>query len=68
MVEATDTLASLQGRVLGDASVGRASVTVTMTGTDPDVGTLEMLATSGKIEKFSIGGVQLFFDDFCLEE
>jgi hypothetical protein len=66
--EITDSLASLDGQVLGDAAIGTVQVVVTLD-TPPgnnEQGSVELRALTGVIEKFTLGGVQLFVKDVCL--
>lgn len=70
LVEVTTGMASLNGRVLGDPAIGTAMVTVNITslpGASPQVGTVQLQAVSGLIEKFTLGGVQKFIDEVCFQ-
>jgi len=63
-------LLQANGKVIGKSGAGRAAIVVNMTstaeGTGFSRGTLELHATQGKIETFSIGGLQLFIDNVCM--
>jgi hypothetical protein len=69
LVEVTTSLANLNGIVMGDPSIGTVQVTVALNGAvgvSPEQGTLTLTALSGQIEKFTIGGVQLYVDNVCM--
>jgi hypothetical protein len=70
LVEVTTSLADLDGRVLGNPAIGTAEVSVVLNGPvgqSPEQGTLTLQALSGQIEKFTIGGVQLYIDHVCMQ-
>ena len=70
LVEVTTSLANLDGIVMGDPSIGTARVNVVLNGqigVSPEQGTLTLTALSGQIEKFTIGGVQLYVDNVCIQ-
>jgi hypothetical protein len=70
LVEVTTGMASLNGRVLGDPAIGTALVTVNMLsapGASPEVGTVQLQAVTGAIEKFTPGGIQMFIKDVCFQ-
>ena len=70
LVETTTGMSSLDGLVLGDPAIGTARVTVTMltpAGANPEQGIVQLQMESGLIEKFTIGGVQKYIDDLCIQ-
>lgn len=70
LVEVTTSLAALNGIVMGDPSIGTVQVTVALNGavgTSPEQGTLTLTALTGQIEKWTIGGVQLYIDNVCTQ-
>jgi hypothetical protein len=70
LVEVTTSLADLDGRVLGNPAIGTAEVSVVLNGPvgqSPEQGTLTLQALSGQIEKFTIGGIQLYIDNVCMQ-
>ena len=49
---------------------GTAEVTVVLTGAvgqSPERGALTLQARSGQIQKFTVGGIQLYIDDVCMQ-
>jgi hypothetical protein len=67
--EVTDSLASLNGAVLGRPALGTVDVTVSLNPPgegQAEVGTVELRARTGSIGKFTVGGVQLFLKNVCL--
>jgi hypothetical protein len=70
LIEVTTSLAGLNGMVMGDPSIGRVQVTVALTGavgTSPEQGTITLTALTGQIEKWTIGGVQVYVDNVCMQ-
>jgi hypothetical protein len=70
LVETTTGMSSLDGLVLGDPAIGTARVTVTMltpAGANPEKGIVQLQMESGLIEKFTIGGIQKYIDDLCIQ-
>lgn len=70
LIEVTTSLATLNGIVMGDPSIGRVQVTVALTGavgTSPEQGTVTLTALTGQIEKWTIGGVQVYADNVCMQ-
>ncbi len=69
LIEVTTSLANLDGIVMGDPSIGTVRVNVALIGaigTSPEQGTLTLTALTGQIEKWTIGGVQLYIDNVCM--
>ncbi len=55
---------------MGDPVIGMAKITVALTGAvgaSPEQGTLTLQALSGQIEKLSLGGIQLYLDNVCMQ-
>jgi hypothetical protein len=70
LVEVTTSLLALNGRVLGDPAVGEVQVIVNMVtppGASPEKGTLTLVANNGQIEKFTLGGRNLYADNLCMQ-
>jgi len=70
LIEVTTSLANLDGMVMGDPSIGTARINVVLNGqigVSPEQGTLTLTALSGQIEKFTMGGVQLYVDNVCIQ-
>jgi hypothetical protein len=66
--EISDSVTSVDGEVLGDAGIGTVQVVVTLD-TPPgnhEKGSVELRALTGTIEKFTLGGVQVFLRDVCM--
>jgi hypothetical protein len=62
-------LATANGRVIGNAAKGTAEVVVNMTPSASgtwNIGTLELRARQGKIESYSVSGIQVLKDDECI--
>jgi hypothetical protein len=69
LVEVTTSLANLDGIVMGEPSIGTVRVNVALNGpigTSPEQGTLTLTALTGQIEKWTVGGVQLYVDNVCM--
>lgn len=70
LTEVTTSLASLDGAVMGDPAIGTVDVSVVLNGpvgTSPEQGTVTLLARTGLIEKFTIGGIQVYIDNVCMQ-
>lgn len=70
LVEVTTSLVDLDGRVMGDPAIGTVDVSVVLNGpvgTSPEQGTVTLQARTGQIEKFTVGGIQLYIDNVCMQ-
>jgi hypothetical protein len=66
--ESSSGFAAMNGRTIGQASKGRASITSSMApygNGNWNNGTLELRATQGAIESFTLGGHTWSIDDMC---
>jgi hypothetical protein len=70
LVEVTTSLSALDGIVMGSPAIGTVAVSVALNGpagVSPEQGTITLTALTGQIEKWTVGGVQVYVDNICMQ-